>query len=188
LWLAPLFAGLVASLCAQAQAPVARSLVEELDRVRLDAPQSYKVSDVYLRRDAVRLHLQHGTLVFLEPVRGRITGAVFEGAGEALLLPPDRMERHQLLKFSGSPILTESFASAYFRFSVDTFAELSAQIRSGRGRPLHAPELIERWEPLLPSLNRIHSLRMLMNLSGGLRHRCRSPPSGTDPGRPVALG
>jgi len=161
--LAALLAGVAASLCAQAQAPLARALVDELDHVGLDAPHSYKVTDIYLRRDAIRLHLQHGTLVFLQPVRGRITGAVFEGAGEALVLPPQRAERHQLLKFSGSPILTESFTSAYLRFTDDTFAELQAQIRSGHGRPYHAPELINRWQPLLPSLNHAHTSRTLLD-------------------------
>ncbi|HKZ53778.1 MAG TPA: M1 family aminopeptidase, partial [Candidatus Acidoferrales bacterium] len=169
--LAALLAGVAASLCAQAQPPLvppqaglARALFDELDHVGLDAPHSYRVTDLYLRRDAVRLHLQHGTLVFLQPVRGRITGAVFEGAAEALVLPPDRAERHQLLKFSGSPILTESFTNAYLRFTDDTFAELLAQIRSGQGRPYHAPELIERWQPLLLSLNHAHTSRTLLDL------------------------
>jgi len=94
------------------------------------------VNHVYLRRDALRLHLQHGTLVFFEPVAGRITGAVFEGAGEALLVPPSREERHQLTKFTGSPILAESFSSAYLRFTDDTYTELHRQIGGGRGRPI----------------------------------------------------
>jgi hypothetical protein len=163
LLLAPLLAGLAASLCLAAPAPTAHELLDELNHVGLDAPQSYKVSDIYVRRDAIRIHLEHGKLVFLQPVRGRITGAIFEGAGQALVLPPDRMERAQLLKFSGSPILTESFASAYFRFTDHTYAEVIQQIRTGKGRPENAPELLRRWEPLLPGLNQVHSLRILLD-------------------------
>lgn len=158
---------LAAAAAARAQAPPtpgpATALLDQLQRVGLDAPQSYKVTDLYLRRDAVRLHLQLGTLVFLQPVAGRVTGALFEGTGEVLLVPPERAERQQLLKFTGAPILTESFSRLYLRFSDSTADELRAQIRAGRGRPFHDPELAGRWEPLLAALNRAHALRLLLD-------------------------
>lgn len=145
------------------RAQQAAALLDELHRVGLDAPQTFKVTDLYLQRDALRLHLQHGTLVFLTPVAGRVTGALFEGAGEALVVPPQPAERQQLFKFTGSPLLTESFASLYLRFTDRTFQELRAQIASGHGEPAHDPELLERWEPLLAPLNRAHSLRLLLD-------------------------
>ncbi|MDA2914943.1 hypothetical protein MYX77_13505, partial [Acidobacteriia bacterium AH_259_A11_L15] len=89
--------------------------------------------------------------------------AVFEGAGEVLVLPPERGERQQLVKFTGSPILTDSFPRAYFRFSDETADELLAQIRAGAGQPDHQPELLDRWEPLMDSLNRVHALRLLLD-------------------------
>lgn len=154
---------LAASVCAQEPTLAAAPLLRELQRVGPNPRHTYKVVDLYLRRDAVRLHLKHGTLVFLQPVAGRVTGAVFEGAGEVLVVPPARAERQQLVKFTGSPILTESFATAYFRFSDGTFTELRDQIRSGRGRPAHAPDLAERLIPLMVSLNRPHSVRLLLD-------------------------
>ncbi|MBI4466269.1 MAG: hypothetical protein HY656_02425 [Acidobacteria bacterium] len=149
---------------------MAAPLLEALQQVRPDTFQTFKVTDIFLERDAVRLHLEHGTLVFLEPVAGQVTGALFEGTGEVLVVPPERAERHQLVKFTGSPILAESFSSAYFRFSDSSAAELLAQIRSGRGRPTHTPEVAARWEPVLGSLNRAHAVRLLMDF--------------LDPGRP----
>jgi len=145
------------------RAQQAAALLDELHRIGLDAPQTFKVTDLYLQRDALRLHLQHGTLVFLTPVAGRVTGALFEGAGEVLVVPPQPAERQQLVKFTGSPLLTESFASLYLRFTDRTFEELRAQIASGHGEPAHDPELLERWEPLLAPLNRAHSLRLLLD-------------------------
>ncbi|MFQ5663392.1 MAG: M1 family aminopeptidase [Terriglobia bacterium] len=154
-----------ASACAQEPAaPVAQPLLKELEQVGLDAPHSYKVVDLYLRRDAIRVHLRHGTLVFLQPVAGRVTGAVFEGTGEVLVLPPDRVEAHQLVKFTGSPVLTESFASAYFRFTDNTAGELRSQLRAGGGQRVHAPALLKRWQPLLGPLNQAHALRILLDL------------------------
>lgn len=155
------------AVCAHAQTPAPRVLLEELQRVGLDAAQSFKVDDLYLRRDAVRLHLHHGTLIFFQPVAGRVTGAVFEGAGEVLVLPPDGLERQQLARFTGAPILTESFASAYLRFSDASFEELSAQIRAGQGQPAAAPEVVERWAPLVATLNRAYSVRLLLDYLPG---------------------
>ncbi len=139
-----------------------RELLEKLQRVALDPANSYKVSDLHLRHDAIRLTLRHGNLVFFEPVAGRVTGAVFEGTGEVLVLPPDLPERQQMAKFTGSPILTETFDAAYLRFSEDTYAELRRQLRASGGEPRHAPELLERWEERLPQLNATHSLRLLL--------------------------
>ncbi len=138
-----------------------KELLDKLQRVGLDPANSYQVADLRLRQDAIRLTLHHGTLVFFEPVEGRVTGAVFEGSGEVLVLPPDLPERQQMAKFTGSPILTETFDAAYLRFSEDTYTELRRQVRAG-GEPRHAPELLERWEERLPQLNATHSLRLLL--------------------------
>lgn len=152
-----------ASVRAWAQSPTPQELLQELRQVGLDEARSYRVTDLLLHRDAIRLRLHHGTLMFLKPVAGRITGAVFEGIGEVLVLPPDRGERQQLVKFTGSPILTESFNRAYFRFTDNSFAELFKQIRAGRGRPVPAPQLRESWQDSLLSLNSSHAVRLLLD-------------------------
>ncbi len=140
-----------------------KELLERLQRVELDPANSFQVNELYLRREAVRLTLRHGSLVFLEPVDGRVTGAVFEGAGEILVLPPDLPERQQMAKFTGSPILAETFDSLYLRFSEDTYAALREQLPA-RGRPRHAPEVLERWRGRVGELNGAHSVRLLLNL------------------------
>ncbi|MFQ5778019.1 MAG: M1 family aminopeptidase [Terriglobia bacterium] len=154
---------LVGAHCARAQSPDPRTLLDELRQVGLDEARSYRVTDLLLHRDAIRLRLRHGTLMFLKPVAGRITGAVFEGTGEVLVLPPDRGERQQLVKFIGSPILTESFDRAYFRFTDSSFAELFKQIRAGHGRPVPAPQVRERWQDSLETLNSSHAVRLLLD-------------------------
>lgn len=154
---------MAATVSAQPAPSPAAQLLSQLQQVGLDPPACFKVSDIYLRRDAIRLHLQHGTIVFMKPVAGRITGAVFEGAGEALVMPTSRAERQQMVKFTGSAILAESFSSAYFRFTDHTAADLLTQIHRGGGRPLHDPGFVARWGQLLLPTNRYHSLRILMD-------------------------
>lgn len=148
---------------ASAAAQEASVLLEQLKQVKLDEPMSFRVTDLRLRRDAIRLTLRHGTLIFIEPVEGRVTGAVFEGRGDVLVRPPDTVERQQLARFTGSPILATTFTSAYFRFTDDTGADWLRQIHAGRGRPLYAPEIVERWAGPLQEFNQTHSIRLLMD-------------------------
>lgn len=145
-----------------AEAP--KELLEQLERVELDPGNSFQVSELYLRHEAIRLTLRHGTLVFLEPVDGRVTGAVFEGAGEVLVLPPDLPERQQMAKFTGSPLLAETFDALYLRFSEDTYEALREQVRAARSEPRHAPEVLERWRGRMAELNRAHAVRLLLDL------------------------
>ncbi|MFQ5817740.1 MAG: M1 family metallopeptidase [Terriglobia bacterium] len=159
---------LATALPAPAQATgepsAARELVEELHRVALDPEAAYRVKELYLRRDALRVELTHGTLVFFQPVAGMVTGALFVGEGHILVMPPAESERRQLAKFTGSPILAESFSSVYFRFTDATEAEWRAQIQAGRGTPTHVPELIAEWEGVVQAFNPRHSVRILADL------------------------
>ena len=100
----------------------------------------------------------------MEGIGERVTGAIFEGSGQALVMPPTTVERKQLSKFTGSPILSASFTKAYFRFTDNTFRELLDSIRRGGGRPRHEPDLIKEWTPFLRKLNLGHTPRLLMDL------------------------
>src|SRR5262249_33905377 len=74
--------------------------------------------------DRANLHLtlDDGLIAFTEDICGRITGAFFEGDGEVLLRPPNRVERGSMALFTGMAILEEQITSAYFRFNDDTAA------------------------------------------------------------------
>ena len=70
--------------------------------------------------------MNDGTIAFTQSVDGHVTGAYFEGDGEILMRPPDRMERASLGLFINAGVLEEKFSSAYFRFNDDTAKELQA--------------------------------------------------------------
>jgi hypothetical protein len=141
-----------------------RGLVEQLHRVPLDPQAAYRVRELYLRRDALRLELTHGTLVFFRPVAGVVTGALFVGEGRLLVMPEAESERQQLARFTAAPILAETFSHAYFRFTDATEAELRAQVQAGRGTRIHEPELIAQWDEVVQLLNPDHSVRVLTDL------------------------
>src|SRR5882757_8756910 len=96
--------------------------------VGLAQQRVYRVRNASIDRPNLHLILDYGTLAFTEDICGRITGAFFEGEGEVLLRPPNRVERGSMAFFTGMAILEEGFSSAYFRFNDDTAASWLANL------------------------------------------------------------
>lgn len=82
------------------------------------------VSNLDLKRDAGTFHLRSGTVCFIKPVSGKVTGAVFAGDGSFVLSPPDDMERKSLKLLSKEDEFDEKFDRAVFRFADSTYDEL----------------------------------------------------------------
>ena len=64
-------------------------ILTQLSKIHLDKKQIYNVRDISLRRDALSIALDRGVIAFLEPVNGRVTGALFIGSGEIVAIPPN---------------------------------------------------------------------------------------------------
>jgi hypothetical protein len=138
-----------------------REIYDALNRVRVDAQAVYPVKQLELRRGDVRLAFDEGTLAFLTPCNGRITGAVFFGRGHALAAPRDPVEKQQLARFLGAPVLDEEFRTAYLRFTDDTAGELQQQLREAHAAPAENREYAANWNTITGPLNPPHALRIL---------------------------
>src|SRR5262249_13541759 len=95
---------------------------------RLDKKQIYSIRDITIRRDVLTIALNRGAIAFLEPVKGKVTGAVFIGSGEIVAIPPNPIERQQISKFTGTPVLNESFQTAVFGFTDTTYDDIRKEI------------------------------------------------------------
>jgi Peptidase family M1 domain len=104
-------------------------LYRALRSTGLDPGSVYKIREAAIDREDIHLWLNDGTIAFAQSVDGRITGAYFEGDGEVLIRPPDRMERASLGLFTGQGVLEEHFSSACLRFNDDTARELQPYLR-----------------------------------------------------------
>ncbi len=127
----------------------------------LDASRVYRIRDASFDRAAFHITLDDGTIAFTQDVAGRVTGAFFEGDGEVLLIPPNQVERASMARSTGAAILEERFATAYFRFNDDTFAELQSYLRPAD----NTPEFISQWDPTAQNLAESDALRLLVSLS-----------------------
>jgi Peptidase family M1 domain len=146
-----------ATLSAAAEQPAA-TLYCELLNPTLNTEEVYRVRNVSLQREDLHVVFDDGTLGLMRAVDGHVTGAVFEGVGEILLVPPNRAERNSLALFTGSAVLEQRFESAYLRFFDD---DLVKQLHGGfRGRE-DDPEFVGRWEQPLKVLAPIDSLQVL---------------------------
>ena len=138
-----------------------REIYDALNQVRVDDAAVYAVQQLELRRGDVRMAFDEGTLAFLTPCAGRITGAVFSGRGHALAAPRDAVEKQQLARFLDAPVLDQEFRTAYLRFTDETAAELQKQLRAARIEPGENREYAARWNAIASPLNPPHALRIL---------------------------
>ncbi len=89
-------------------------LYRALRAVGLDPQRVFKIREAEIDREDVHIWLNDGTIAFTQAVDGHVTGAYFEGDGEVLIRPPDRMERASLGLFINAGVLEEAFSSGLF--------------------------------------------------------------------------
>src|ERR1051326_143496 len=121
----------------QAPATGAVATYRELLTPTLDPKDVYQIREVSILREDLHISISDGTMALMRAVDGHITGAVFEGVGEVLLVPPNRAERTSLALFTGSAVLEQRFQSGYFRFADDALVQ---ELRAGFRGPAEAGE------------------------------------------------
>src|SRR5579872_4691403 len=150
----------IVTLLFLAQAPLAAGPAGDLARsIRensLDRDQAYRVRDLTLIKEDIRIYLTDGYLIFSKPVAGRPIAAVFttdveNGDGEVLALPPTLAERRSLASYIGTPNLDEHFQAVVFFFTGDVYHELTSQIPNNptnRKAPEMGALMDEQWSPV----------------------------------------
>jgi hypothetical protein len=85
--------------------------------------ESVNVNNLELKREAGTFHLRSGTVCFVAPVAGKITGAVFAGDGNFILEPPST-ERAMLKLLTKEDEFSENFSQMVLRFTDSTYDEI----------------------------------------------------------------
>jgi hypothetical protein len=86
--------------------------------------EAVSVSNLSLKRDAGTFHLRSGTVCFVTPVQGKITGVVFTGDGNFVLDPPLESERKSLKLLTKEDEFSENFSQVVLRFTDSTYDDI----------------------------------------------------------------
>jgi hypothetical protein len=167
-----LAAALVAFGCAAAaqQRPNrGAALAREIQALSLDADACYRVRDLSLVKEDLRIYLTAGHLIFSKAVNGRRIAAVFVadgpgGDGEVLLFPPDRSERLSLSHFAGTPNLNEHLVTALMLFTDGTGERLAADLSDARKAPEAGLLLQENWSSVVRNIAGSYEIRLVQDL------------------------
>src|SRR5207245_6813625 len=163
---------------AQAAAPSAADFSRSIREAGLDPEECYRVRDLTLHKDDVRVYFTDGYLIFSRPVAGERLSAVFTadvegGDGEVLLLPPYRGERQSMAAFTQSPNLDEHLRPALMIFTGGTSRTLINRIEkeeSGRKVPEIGPLLAEKWAPVVANVIDGFQMRLVEELMAASPH------------------
>src|SRR5271157_30186 len=136
-------------------------LFRALRSAGLDPQRVFAIREAVIDREDVHLWLNDGTIAFTQAVDGKVTGAYFEGEGEVLVRPPDRMERASLGLFTGAGVLEERFSGAYLRFNDDTAKDLEQYLRP----PQNAADFAARNDEKARALARIDATRLCISFT-----------------------
>src|SRR5579863_9208714 len=140
---------------------------EALNSLRVNPVAVYQIAAtdrIELRRADGHFPFDVGKLAFFAPFKGQVTGAVFSGRGHVVAAPRDPVEKQQMARFLGAPVLDEAFSDVYLRFTDDTTAELLRELNSAGVRPVQDTEFAIRWDPIAAQVNPGQSLRLLFDM------------------------
>jgi hypothetical protein len=141
-----------------------RDAYDTLNSLRVNPAAVYEIAPadrIELRRGDGHFTFDVGKLAFFAPYKGQITGAVFSGRGHVVAAPRDPVEKQQMARFLGAPVLDEAFSDVYLRFTDDTAAELLRELSGAGVQPVQDTEFAVRWDPIATQVNPPQSLRIL---------------------------
>src|SRR5437879_5937715 len=107
---------------------------------------SYVCGNYKFNMDVGSFELKTGTLTFLAPVNGIVTGAIFVGEGHFTLKPIARIDIDEMQRRSGSPTAEEDFSRAVFRFTGRIYNQITASLVTKVATPPTAEEAFRHWK------------------------------------------
>jgi len=107
---------------------------------------TFRCENYSLPVDVGTFQLKSGTITFLPPVNGYVTGAVFSGQGHFVLKPVGRLDTQEMIRRSGGEIAEEDFTEAVFRFSGGVYQQFSGVMGNKVDTPPAATNAFEHWK------------------------------------------
>ena len=140
-----------------------------------DQSECYRVRDVTIFKEDLKIYLTDGHLIFSKPIAGHRIAAAFAadvegGDGEVILLPPNRAERASLAAYINSPNLDEHFSTALFLFTGADYDAILSQLPknpANKKAPEVAAAMDQLWTPTFRNVADSFQTRVALDLLGG---------------------
>lgn len=124
-------------------------IYRQLRSVRLN--QAFRIENFTAQFDVGTFHFDKGTVVFLAPVNGAVTGAVFVGEGHFNLKPVTALDMLEMKRRSGAVEMDEDFTEAVFRFTPDAQAKFLPALAGETTIPPDANAVFDHWKDKMRS-------------------------------------
>lgn len=146
--------------------------LRDIKRLELDPQRCFRVRDVFLEREDLKLYFTDGHVIFAKPLRGKTFAVLFlatrhSDIGEVLLIPPTPVERQSAARHLGETILNEKFRNAMLFFTDGTAEALETSIRKSPAHHLDPEEgerIAPRWSSVLRNVIDSSAPRVLLDL------------------------
>ena len=106
---------------------------------------SYVCENFVFNMDVGSFQLKSGTLTFLKPVNGMITGAIFVGQAHFTLKPIAESDTKEMERRSGHPSTEEEFTEAVFRFNGRVYQQLVANFKTKAEPSAQTAATFQHW-------------------------------------------
>jgi hypothetical protein len=106
---------------------------------------TFRFDNFSLDSDVATFHFQTGTLTFLSPVEGVVTGAIFVGDGHFHLKPATPINTRELSRRIGADEVDEDFSEVVFRFTGEVRLNFLSGIKGQTETPAEAANAFKRW-------------------------------------------
>jgi len=107
---------------------------------------TFQVADFDFQVDVGSFHLTQGTLTFLQPVNGFVTGAVFVGQGHFLLKPAQPIDTREINRRARASQVDEDFTTIVFRYSPNFNRNVAAAVKGKAEQPSAAANVFSQWQ------------------------------------------
>lgn len=107
--------------------------------------KSFEISNFDMKLDVASFHLTQGTITFLQPVDGVVTGAIFVGTGHFTLKPSQPIDAAELERRAKQPQLEEDLSSIVFRYAPSFNHNLTSSIKTPVDTPAAVSSIYSQW-------------------------------------------
>lgn len=108
--------------------------------------KTFRFDNISVPLDTATLQFQKGTLTFLNPVNGIVTGAIFIGEGHFNLKPVTILDAQEIKRRAGSPEIDEDFTEIVLRFTGTEHLNFFQNLGNAVDTPAEASTAFTHWK------------------------------------------